>query len=80
MKLLKPLFPSTRYVLCLRSKCCPKGATLRLKFRICVEQLLKFRFSIVLLLTASVVDWSVFLATDPEVPGLIPGATRFSEK
>jgi hypothetical protein len=21
-----------------------------------------------------------FLATDPEVPGLIPGATRFSEK
>jgi hypothetical protein len=23
---------------------------------------------------------SVFLATDPEVPGSIPGATRFSEK
>jgi hypothetical protein len=30
--------------------------------------------------TASVVYWSEFLATDPEVPGLIPGATRFSEK
>jgi hypothetical protein len=30
--------------------------------------------------TASVVWWSEFLATDPEVPGLIPGATRFSEK
>jgi hypothetical protein len=27
---------------------------------------------------ASVVWW--FLATDPEVPGSIPGATRFSEK
>jgi hypothetical protein len=24
--------------------------------------------------------WSEFLATDPEVPGLIPGAFRFSEK
>jgi hypothetical protein len=24
--------------------------------------------------------WSEFLATDPEVPGSIPGATRFSEK
>jgi hypothetical protein len=30
--------------------------------------------------TASVVLWSEFLATDPEVPGSIPGATRFSEK
>jgi hypothetical protein len=29
---------------------------------------------------ASVVLWSEFLATDPEVPGSIPGATRFSEK
>jgi hypothetical protein len=27
-----------------------------------------------------VVFWSEFLATDPEVPGPIPGATRFSEK
>jgi hypothetical protein len=27
-----------------------------------------------------VVLWSEFLATDPEVPGSIPGATRFSEK
>jgi hypothetical protein len=24
--------------------------------------------------------WSEFLATDPEVPGSIPGPTRFSEK
>jgi len=27
--------------------------------------------------TASVVQWSEFLATDTEVPGSIPGATRF---
>ena len=27
--------------------------------------------------TASVVEWSEFLATDTEVPGSIPGATRF---
>jgi hypothetical protein len=32
------------------------------------------------LLAASVVWWSEFLATDPEVPGSIPGSTRFSEK
>jgi hypothetical protein len=32
------------------------------------------------LMIASVVYLSEFLATDPEVPGLIPGATRFSEK
>jgi hypothetical protein len=31
-------------------------------------------------MTASVVYWSEFLATDPEVPGSIPGATRFSKK
>jgi hypothetical protein len=31
-------------------------------------------------MTASVVWWSEFLATDPEVPGSIPDATRFSEK
>jgi hypothetical protein len=30
--------------------------------------------------TVSVVSWSEFLATDPEDPGSIPGATRFSEK
>jgi hypothetical protein len=30
--------------------------------------------------TASVVWCSEFLATDPEVPGSIPGAVRFSEK
>ena len=29
--------------------------------------------------TASVVWWSEFLATDTEVSGSIPGATRFSE-
>jgi hypothetical protein len=30
--------------------------------------------------TAPVVLQSEFLATDPEVPGSIPGATRFPEK
>jgi hypothetical protein len=30
--------------------------------------------------TARVVYWSEFLATDPEIPGSIPGPTRFSEK
>ena len=29
--------------------------------------------------TASVVYWSEFLATETEVSGSIPGATRFSE-
>jgi hypothetical protein len=29
---------------------------------------------------ASVVWWSEFLATDPEIPGSISGATTFSEK
>jgi hypothetical protein len=29
--------------------------------------------------TAPVVYWSDFLAADPEVPGSIPGAARFSE-
>jgi hypothetical protein len=31
-------------------------------------------------LTASVVYWSEFLATDPEVPGSILSASRFSAK
>jgi hypothetical protein len=31
-------------------------------------------------MTASVVYWSEFLATDPEVPGPIPGAISFSKK
>jgi hypothetical protein len=31
-------------------------------------------------MTASVVFWSEFLATDPKVPGSIPGASRFSER
>jgi hypothetical protein len=30
-------------------------------------------------MTASVVEWSEFLAADPEVPGSIFGAARFSE-
>jgi hypothetical protein len=30
--------------------------------------------------TASVVWWSEFLATDPEVPGSIPGTTRVTVK
>jgi hypothetical protein len=29
--------------------------------------------------TASVVYWSEFLPTDPEILGLIPGATKFPE-
>jgi hypothetical protein len=29
---------------------------------------------------ASVVQWSEFLATDPEVPSSIHGASRFSDK
>jgi hypothetical protein len=33
-----------------------------------------------LLSAASVVKWSEFLATDPEVSSSIPGAIRFSEK
>jgi hypothetical protein len=33
-----------------------------------------------ILSTASVVWWPEFLATDPDVRGSIPGATRFSEK
>jgi hypothetical protein len=32
------------------------------------------------MLTTFVVYWSEFLATDPEVPGSIIGATGFSEK
>jgi hypothetical protein len=32
------------------------------------------------IMTASVVYRSEFLATDPEVSGSIPGATKFSEK
>jgi hypothetical protein len=36
--------------------------------------------SVALLSTASVVKWSEFLATDPEVRGSFPGASRFSEK
>jgi hypothetical protein len=31
-------------------------------------------------LAAPVVWWSEFLATDPEVLGSVPDATRFSEK
>jgi hypothetical protein len=33
-----------------------------------------YTFSLILL------PWSQFLATDPEVPGSIPGATTFSKK
>jgi hypothetical protein len=31
-------------------------------------------------ITVSVVQWSDLLASDPDVPGSIPGTTRFSEK
>jgi hypothetical protein len=34
----------------------------------------------IITVTASAVLLSEFLTTDPEVPGSIPGATRFSEK
>jgi hypothetical protein len=39
-----------------------------------------YKETLELSMTASVVWWSEFLATDPEVPGSIPGAVRFSEK
>jgi hypothetical protein len=35
---------------------------------------------IINVLTACMVQWSEFLATDPEIPGSITGATRFPEK
>jgi hypothetical protein len=31
-------------------------------------------------MTTSVIQWSEFMATDPEVLGSIPGATTLSEK
>jgi hypothetical protein len=39
-----------------------------------------FPLDVLIMQTVSVVWWSEFLATDPEVLGLIPGATRLSEK
>jgi hypothetical protein len=39
-----------------------------------------FIWSVCVSETASVVWWSEFLATDPEVPGSITGPTRRSEK
>jgi hypothetical protein len=33
-----------------------------------------------MLMRVSVVQWSEFLATDPAVPGSVPGVSRFSEK
>jgi hypothetical protein len=42
-----------------------------------LPQVKNFNFLIDCVLTASVVYWSEFLATDPEVPRSIPGATRF---
>jgi len=41
--------------------------------------LVDFEVAVISAMTASVVYWSEFLATDTEVPGSIPGATRFSE-
>ena len=48
---------------------------------ICVEfkNVLKISMNNGFCKTASVVEWSEFLATDTEVSGSIPGATRFSE-
>jgi hypothetical protein len=44
------------------------------------RQNLALNLGLMTLSAASVVKWSEFLATFPEVPGSIPGATRFSEK
>jgi hypothetical protein len=46
----------------------------------CYSYIVYFVNYIYLYCTASVVLWPEFLAIDPEVPGSIPGATRFSEK
>jgi hypothetical protein len=37
-----------------------------------------YLFSYLFFMTASVLKWSEFMAADPEVPGSIPSATRFS--
>jgi hypothetical protein len=38
-----------------------------------------FKQSVTSEMTASVAEWSEFLAANPEVPGLISGSTKFSE-
>jgi hypothetical protein len=45
-----------------------------------VIQLCNFYVDVAYSRTASVIYRSDVLTTDPEVPGSIPGATRFSEK
>jgi hypothetical protein len=44
-------------------------------FRFMVASLFHFIY----IYTASVVQWPEFLTANTEVPGLIPGPTRFSE-
>jgi hypothetical protein len=50
-----------------------------LVLKIPCSQLVQHFVRELLILTASVVWWSDFLATATEVPGSIPGAARFSE-
>jgi hypothetical protein len=45
-----------------------------------VETVYCYFYTLLMVKIISVVQWSEFLATDPEVPVSIPGATRFSEK
>jgi hypothetical protein len=45
-----------------------------------LDRMIGFIGPTVIIMTASVVYWSEFLAADPEVPFSIPGPTRFSEK
>ena len=47
---------------------------------LCLPILPAFLSCTYLIMTASVVQWSEFLATYTEVSGSIPGATRFSEQ
>jgi hypothetical protein len=53
--------------------------TVQWKKRLSVPLLSSFVVMLYEDITASVVWWSEFLAANPEVPGSIPGDTRFSE-
>ena len=61
--------------LCFRKECCLLAAV----YAANLPDFTVFFYRITTILTASVVYWSEFLATDTEVPGSIPGATTFSE-
>jgi hypothetical protein len=71
----RPLIPLCRNTLTVINEKtdCNKGIFQSLKIfesKLCVRNIW----------TASMIKCSEFLATDPEVPVLVPGATRFSEK